>query len=230
MCGFFIQEVILSGLYIAEAAKLLRNSTRRDGKKFFIQLLGINVVIIIMDVGLLATEAASLYLYQTVIKGSIYSIKLKLEFAILGKLINFVGQSGPNAADEQRWRQASAAFMGSQNDGILETKAGGKERVHSTSLSAGAPGDVTELVYLSNIKTDTGHANHVSRWSTEEAGTEVGAQQRRRSRRNNIQTRRGVTDDDVEMARFQHVEDAKLPEEEDADDSDTSPATRVEYV
>ena len=60
MCGFFCQELILSSIYIIETAKILRSSLQRDTRKTMQQLLLINAIIIIMDLGLLGLEAASL--------------------------------------------------------------------------------------------------------------------------------------------------------------------------
>lgn len=54
------------------------------------QLLLINVVVIIMDIGLLGMEYASLFLVQAITKGVFYSIKLKLELAILNRLVKIV--------------------------------------------------------------------------------------------------------------------------------------------
>lgn len=215
MCGFFLQEVTLSSLYIAQAAKLLRNSMRNDSQRFFIQLLGINVLIIIMDLGLLATEAASLYLYETIIKGTIYSIKLKLEFAVLGKLVHFVGgQAGTGTANEERWRRASVAFVASQND----------DRSSDTKLNGNAVttgfSDLGEFVDLSKVKTNISYASNqsnLSRTATAGVGGEVGGRQRQRS--NTIRAGRGVTEDDIDLARFEHVDDARLAEQEDAENT-----------
>ena len=107
MCGFFCQEVILSSIYIVETVKILRSSLQPNTRKIMKQLVLINAIIIIMDLGLLALEAASLYILETLVKGVIYSIKLKLEFAILGKLVNFVGGSRP----EEEMRKASVGFV-----------------------------------------------------------------------------------------------------------------------
>ncbi|EMD61804.1 hypothetical protein GGP41_002686 [Bipolaris sorokiniana] len=109
MLGFFLQETILSIIYIKETIRLLRLSqsvqddTRSfdDGatigqlrqasvRKTMYQLLAINVLIIILDLALLAMEFANQYLIQTTLKGVVYSVKLKLEFAVLGKLIQLV--------------------------------------------------------------------------------------------------------------------------------------------
>jgi hypothetical protein len=55
------------------------------------QLICINVLIIALDIGLLGIEYASLFLLETILKGFVYSIKLKFEFAILGRLVDAVG-------------------------------------------------------------------------------------------------------------------------------------------
>lgn len=62
MCGFFIQEVILSGIYIIETIKILKSSVQQNTKRLMYQLMAINILIIIMDLGLLGLEAASLYI------------------------------------------------------------------------------------------------------------------------------------------------------------------------
>jgi hypothetical protein len=107
MTGFFVQECILSIIYIRETIRLLRlgesvkddigsfdNGTgqlrKASVRKTMYQILAINIIIITMDVALLATEFANLYLIETTLKGVVYSIKLKLEFAVLGKLVQIV--------------------------------------------------------------------------------------------------------------------------------------------
>lgn len=100
MTGFFCQEVILSSIYVIETFRILRTSLQPDTRTTMRQLLAINAVIIAMDLGLLGLEAASYYILETMLKGVVYSIKLKLEFAILGKLVRFVGggqRPGPGA-------------------------------------------------------------------------------------------------------------------------------------
>jgi hypothetical protein len=55
------------------------------------QLFAINVIIVLMGVGLLALEYKDLRVLEQTFKGAIYSVKLKLEFAILGKLVTVIG-------------------------------------------------------------------------------------------------------------------------------------------
>ncbi|CRG85831.1 hypothetical protein PISL3812_02840 [Talaromyces islandicus] len=90
MTGFCLQEFILSGIYIYETVGLLKANPEHGSRKIMYQLLGINLVIILMDVGLLVVEYKDLYMIETTLKGAIYSIKLKLEFAVLGKLVHIV--------------------------------------------------------------------------------------------------------------------------------------------
>ncbi|KAH7356144.1 hypothetical protein BKA66DRAFT_428643 [Pyrenochaeta sp. MPI-SDFR-AT-0127] len=109
MVGFFLQEAVLSIIYIRETIRLLKLSecvqddvqSFDDGggtgnlksasvRKTMYQLLTINVIIIIMDLALLGVEFANLYLIETTLKGVVYSVKLKLEFAVLGKLVQLV--------------------------------------------------------------------------------------------------------------------------------------------
>ena len=90
MTGFTLQEVIISGLYIWETTKLLRLGSSRQNRRIMHQLVGINVAILVMDLALLGLEYANFYAIQITLKGVIYSIKLKLEFAVLGKLVDMV--------------------------------------------------------------------------------------------------------------------------------------------
>ncbi|KAJ5818649.1 hypothetical protein N7474_004240 [Penicillium riverlandense] len=90
MTGFCLQEFILSGLYIWETVRMLRLDPDRTKRKIMYQLLIINLIIIVMDLGLLIAEYMNFYIMETMLKGAVYSVKLKLEFAVLGKLIHLV--------------------------------------------------------------------------------------------------------------------------------------------
>ncbi|KAL4742651.1 hypothetical protein BDV11DRAFT_210884 [Aspergillus similis] len=90
MTGFTIQEVIISVLYVWETIRMLQLTSSRENRKIMHQLVGINVMIVTMDLVLLGIEYASLYAIQITLKGVVYSVKLKLEFAVLGKLVDVV--------------------------------------------------------------------------------------------------------------------------------------------
>ncbi|KAJ5157336.1 uncharacterized protein N7482_008436 [Penicillium canariense] len=90
MTGFCLQEFIISGLYIWETVRMIRLDMDHTKRKIQYQLLILNMIIIIMDLGLLVAEYRNYYIMETMLKGAVYSIKLKLEFAVLGKLIHLV--------------------------------------------------------------------------------------------------------------------------------------------
>ncbi|KAJ5965352.1 hypothetical protein N7481_012066 [Penicillium waksmanii] len=98
---FCVQEFTISLLYIRETVKLLQlspaHSTRR--RRIMYELLAINVLIILMDISVLIVEFLGLYYLQVLLKCTIYSIKLKIEFAVLGKLTAIVEASRLDLAD-----------------------------------------------------------------------------------------------------------------------------------
>jgi hypothetical protein len=90
MTVFVLQECLISAIYLLETTKLLRIMKRNTTRRTISELFTINVFIIFLDVGLLVVEYLDLVAYEQTFKGAIYSIKLKLEFAILGKLVKIV--------------------------------------------------------------------------------------------------------------------------------------------
>ncbi|KAJ5502587.1 hypothetical protein N7463_005461 [Penicillium fimorum] len=88
LVGFCLQEFIISSIYVWETIKLLR--LRPEGRPFGIlsQLLVINIIILLLDICVVIIEYVGFYAIQVTFKPVAYSIKLKLEYAILGKLIS----------------------------------------------------------------------------------------------------------------------------------------------
>jgi hypothetical protein len=94
MTGFCIQEFIISGLYMREVLRFLKLGITQEGaRRTMWELLTINLIIIILDIGLLVTEYLNLSIFEQTFKGVTYSVKLKMELAILGKLVS-MAQSG----------------------------------------------------------------------------------------------------------------------------------------
>lgn len=97
LTAFSIQEAIISGLYLCETYKLLRTTQRNKAqRRIQYQLIIINVLIILMDLTLLVLEYASEYAIQICLKGAVYSVKLKLEFAVLSQLVDFIRNKNGN--------------------------------------------------------------------------------------------------------------------------------------
>ena len=96
LVGFCVQELVLSGIYVWETTKMLRLRPERRHKQILIQLLIINVFILILDIAVVGTEYAGFYAVQVMFKPVAYSIKLKLEYAILGKLVEIANSASPD--------------------------------------------------------------------------------------------------------------------------------------
>ncbi|KAF7549188.1 hypothetical protein G7046_g8428 [Stylonectria norvegica] len=88
---FFIQETIISGFYIFETVKLMKMEqtmgNRKSSRQLMNHLVVVNIIIILLDMTILGLEYANQYEYQTAYKSLVYSAKLKLEFAILNRLV-----------------------------------------------------------------------------------------------------------------------------------------------
>lgn len=90
MTIFTVQELFISGVYLYEIRNILKLLKEGSTRKLMGQLALINIIIMGMDVGLVAIEFCDFYQIQTTLKGMIYSIKLKLEFGVLSKLVKIV--------------------------------------------------------------------------------------------------------------------------------------------
>jgi len=87
MTGFCIQEFIISGLYIWKTLDILQAGEKKQAHRTLWQLFIINIVIVALDVALLVLEYLSLSSIEIAFKALAYSVKLKMEFAILSKLV-----------------------------------------------------------------------------------------------------------------------------------------------
>lgn len=88
LVGFCLQDYIICGIYIREALRALRpvfEMRGRDGRKLIIQLIAINVIVVLMNTGLIVTEFKAHFILIS-LKTVVYSMKLKLEFSILTRL------------------------------------------------------------------------------------------------------------------------------------------------
>ncbi|KAL2830372.1 hypothetical protein BJY01DRAFT_227330 [Aspergillus pseudoustus] len=87
LVGFCIQETILSGIYVWEVAKMLRLRSERRNRRILTQLLAMNIVVLVIDFVVVIIEYAGFYAVQVMFKPVAYSIKLKLEYAVLQRLV-----------------------------------------------------------------------------------------------------------------------------------------------
>ncbi|KAF4344242.1 hypothetical protein FBEOM_1836 [Fusarium beomiforme] len=120
---FYLQELIISGLYIWKSMEVLRTAFG-DTKGMLYKLFTINLVIVLLDIALLVIEFYDLYVWEQGIKLVTYSIKLKLEFAVLSELIEFVrNRSGTRSRPTKNTdNQGTLVLLSSLNKGNTKGK------------------------------------------------------------------------------------------------------------
>jgi hypothetical protein len=111
---FFLQETIISALYIHETVALMRVrrhvSMPGSGRRLMTHLVIVNIIIVVLDVTILGLEYASLYDLQTAYKALVYGLKLKLEFSILNRLVEMT--TGSSSADHSSYARTRAENSG----------------------------------------------------------------------------------------------------------------------
>ncbi|KAL4767532.1 hypothetical protein BDW60DRAFT_199867 [Aspergillus nidulans var. acristatus] len=122
---FCVQECLLSAIYIWETTKLLRLRPQRAHRVILTQLLAINIVILILDIIVVVFQYAGLFALQVVFKPVAYSIKLRLEFAILGRLVEVA--SGESTGSSVRTLTEAPIWSGPGLSGDQEPNPTGNE-------------------------------------------------------------------------------------------------------
>ncbi|KAI1071526.1 hypothetical protein LB507_005052 [Fusarium sp. FIESC RH6] len=89
MSCFYLQEIAISGLYLWKSMDILKTAFGNTRTMLY-RLFAISIAIVIMDIAMVIIELMDFYVWEHGVKLVTYSIKLKLEFAVLGELIEFV--------------------------------------------------------------------------------------------------------------------------------------------
>ncbi|KAB8226423.1 hypothetical protein BDV33DRAFT_197423 [Aspergillus novoparasiticus] len=99
---FAVQETVISLIYIWHTTCMIRLSPSEDKRRHRVlyELVVINIIAIVMDISLVILEYLGFYFTQIIFKATVYSIKLKLEFAVLSMLISIVH---PPRSSEPTW-------------------------------------------------------------------------------------------------------------------------------
>ncbi|KAI5456323.1 hypothetical protein BGZ63DRAFT_366952 [Mariannaea sp. PMI_226] len=102
---FFLQEFMLSSLYIFLTIGLMKIEqplgNRSSSRLLMKHLIFVNCLVIILDITILALEFANQYDFQISYKPFAYSVKLKLEFSILNRLVDLTSRGWELASADQ---------------------------------------------------------------------------------------------------------------------------------
>ncbi|KAI9652761.1 MAG: hypothetical protein M1831_006563 [Alyxoria varia] len=132
MTMFTVQELTISGIYLWEVGRFLRVIMELHTRKLLYELLMVNIILIILDVVLLSVEYENLYQIEVTLKGMVYSIKLKMELAVLSKLVkvmtdrkdSFMVTNPDQEVDMKRFASSNTAdILTSRNDGEGDTNS-----------------------------------------------------------------------------------------------------------
>lgn len=129
---FFVQELIISGLYVWETTNRLRLEKSIGNlrtRKIMNHLIWVNVLVVLLDITILALEFTNLFEIQTAWKPLVYSIKLKLEFSILNQLVSLT--RGGGASNSSYYTRSQRRGPG--NDVAMDTFSGERSR-HFTKV------------------------------------------------------------------------------------------------
>ena len=146
MTCFCIQEFIISGVYVWSTISLLRPVYHGRTRRVMIQLIWINFIIIGMDLCLLAFQYSDTYHIEATLKSMVYSIKLKLEFAVLNQLMTLANSSVNNHQNlhieeghEKRTKPPTGRSKSTEYISNKYRKPGKKERDRTSKPSVPDP-------------------------------------------------------------------------------------------
>lgn len=136
--AFCIQEFIISGLYVYYTRQILKpgeSFQRKRTRTVMLHLIYVNILVILMDITLLCTEYANLYEIQITFKGALYSIKLRLEFAILNDLMSIAGPANTSHESPYSHSGRGDITLGTLNNRIQATQGNEEARNYSCTAS-----------------------------------------------------------------------------------------------
>lgn len=136
--AFCIQEFIISGLYVYYTRLMLKPGEayqKKRTRQVMLHLIYVNLLVILMDVILLCTEYANLYEIQITFKGAVYSVKLRLEFAILNDLMRIAGPA--DSSNEGAYTNSVGRDTGLQL-GTVNARKDGQDVGNYTCTASGS--------------------------------------------------------------------------------------------
>ncbi|EKJ73127.1 hypothetical protein NXS19_006024 [Fusarium pseudograminearum] len=160
MSCFYMQELTISGIYIWKSLGILKTAFGST-KTMLYKLFAINIAIVIMDIAMVVIELMDFYVWEQGIKLVTYSIKLKLEFAVLSELIEFVRsrsgtQSRPTKPSQN---QSTLVPLSAVRRGSTKPTGFTRDRIYSGDTQT----NVTIAATHPTQETMTGDRIHVAR-------------------------------------------------------------------
>jgi len=146
---FFLQEVIISSIYVWATSKIYPFQNLIHGEKagrMRRHIILVNIAVIALDIMVLAMGYAGFFDVQTVTKALVYSLKLKIEVSILNSLKDLARSN--NSTGKYRYsrshRQTHVSAATEARDIELRAMGGDHQQPHGqTGYAAYAKGGIT---------------------------------------------------------------------------------------
>jgi hypothetical protein len=162
MCCFYLQELIISGLYLWKSVDILKTAFGNTRNMIY-KLFAINFVIVLMDVTLMVIEFHDWYVWEQGIKLVTYSVKLKLEFAVLSELIEFVRNRSGTASRPAKNSQYQSTLvpLSSMNKGTAKGPIKGTAKGTTNTVDQIFSGEThtNTTIAATNTRPDVGPVN-----------------------------------------------------------------------
>lgn len=127
LAAFFLQETIISLLYIRETARHLQNvallgTNTRTTRRILHHLIFVNVFIICLDCSLIGLCYAGFFFLQGYYKAAVYAVKLRTEFTILNQLRSSLPNSSEQESDFRVYERSGSRHLGGGGDGVRSAR------------------------------------------------------------------------------------------------------------
>ncbi|KAJ4312151.1 hypothetical protein N0V94_007589 [Neodidymelliopsis sp. IMI 364377] len=179
---FVLQELIISGLYVYETTNLLKLEDtigNKGNRGVLYHLIYVNILVILLDFSIIGLEFADMFEIQTSWKPLVYSVKLKLEFSILNRLVELTrnARSGDSRSYSTAAQSRGLALGTIKNTNTQRSVAQGADSSNNWEVHVGGgKGDNTALpstvVKTTEVKIQS-HSRRKSDASLAESGTEI---------------------------------------------------------
>lgn len=147
LAAFFVQETIISLLYIRSTAQHLQNvallgTNVRTTRRVLCHLIFVNVFIICLDCSLIGLCYAGFFFLQGYYKAAVYAVKLRTEFTILNQLRNSLPGSSEHESGFGAYERSESRRYG----GRASRRAGpqaSEDEVQMVVMHSGRHGGIT---------------------------------------------------------------------------------------
>ncbi|KAF2994972.1 hypothetical protein E8E13_003397 [Curvularia kusanoi] len=181
---FVLQELIISSLYVYETVNLLKMETtigNNSSRNILRHLIYVNVLVMLLDCSIVGLEFADQFEIQTSWKPLVYSIKLKLEFSILNRLVELTksARSGDSrsASNAPKSNNIALGTMKGNNTTRQRSIALGGDRTGEWEVRVGGGKNDNNMPSAAVIKTTevkiSSHSRRRSDASLAESKTEI---------------------------------------------------------